>query len=331
MLPSLGTLFGEPIPAYFVCLMLGFALATFVAARMAKRRGLDHDVIIDLSLLSLLAGVAGARVLHVIADGYFWDYVHLCTDPDLVVWRSVTTMQECQQLGGRWQGSCHAIARDCFAWAEFWNGGLAYYGGLLAASITGIVFLRRERFPLGTGIDLVGAVMPIGLCLGRIGCFLGGCCFGTPSTWPLALSFPAGSPASYEQAQLGLIAHKHLASLPVHPTQLYEAVGCFMIALWLRFALYPRRRFDGQIMLSFLSAYAVLRFAIEFVRADDRGALLGLSTSQLLGLPILLGCALAWRPLSRRGLSDPAAPSSDGPHGEGADGTQLTARASPAP
>lgn len=310
MLPSFGSLFGESIPAYFVCLMLGFAAATFVAARMAKRSGLDHDVIIDLALLSLLSGVAGARLLHVIADGYFWDYVHLCTDPDLVVWRSVTSLRECSELGGRWDGSCHAITRDCFAWAEFWNGGLAYYGGLLTASLTGIAFLRKERFPLGQGVDLVGAVMPLGLCFGRIGCFLGGCCFGSPSHCPFALSFPPGSPASYEQAEAGLIAHKHLASLPVHPTQLYEAVGCLAIALWLCLYLLPRKRFDGQVMLSFLTSYAVLRFGIEFVRADDRGGFWGLSTSQLIGMVIVIGCAAVWRTLARRGVDlrlEPAA------------------------
>jgi phosphatidylglycerol:prolipoprotein diacylglycerol transferase len=305
MLPSFGNLFGEPIPAYFVLLMLGFAAATFVAARMAKRHALDHDVIIDLALLSLLMGVLGARILHVFADGYFWDYVHLCSNPDLVIWRSVTSVPECQQLGGRWDGSCHAITRDCFAWAEFWNGGLAYYGGLLLASATGIAFLRRERFPLGTGIDLVGAVLPVGLMFGRLGCFLGGCCFGVPAHGWFAMSFPANSPASYEQAESALLADKSLPSLTVHPTQLYEAVGCLLIAVWLLWRVYPRRRFDGQVMLQFLSAYAVLRFAIEFVRADDRGVWFGLSTSQWIGLIIVSGCALAWKPLARRGLGQP--------------------------
>ena len=128
MLPSFGDLFGEPIPAYFVMLMAGYGAATIVAASMAKRQRLDHDVIIDLALLSLMTGVMGARILHVFADGYFWDYVHLCTDPDLVIWRAVTGVAECKRLGGRWDevaGACHAVTRDCFAWAEFWNGGRA--------------------------------------------------------------------------------------------------------------------------------------------------------------------------------------------------------------
>jgi phosphatidylglycerol:prolipoprotein diacylglycerol transferase len=303
MHPSFGSLFGEPIPAYFAMLMIGFAVATLVASRMAKRQGLDKEVILDLALLSLIAGVLGGRLLHVIADGYFWDYVHLCTNPDAVVWRAVDSIRECHHLGGRWDAeasACHAITRDCFAWAEFWNGGLAYYGGLVAATITGVMFLRREHFPVGKGIDIVGAVLPLGIFFGRLGCFLGGCCFGSPTDPPLGLVFPPGSAASYEQFEAGLLADKNLASLPVHPTQLYESFGCLAIAAFLLLWLHPRKRFDGQVLLMFLILYAVLRFAIEFVRADDRGALFGLSTSQLIGVAIVAGCALLW-PVFRRG------------------------------
>lgn len=311
MLPSFGSLFGEPIPAYFVLLMVGYGMATLVASRMAKRQGHDHDVIIDLALLSLLTGVLGARILHVFADGYFWDYVHLCTDPDRVIWTSVTSLAECTHLDGRWDASaaaCHAIKRDCFAWAEFWNGGLAYYGGLVVASVAGIAFLKREHFPVGKGVDMVGAVLPIGLAFGRMGCFLGGCCFGLPSHSTFALSFPAGSPASYEQAEAGFLADKLMPSLPVHPTQLYESLGCLLIAAWLLLRVHPRKRFDGEVMLCFLLSYALLRFAIEYLRADDRGALFGLSTSQWIGLAIGAGCALAWRPLARRRSNDVPAP-----------------------
>src|ERR1700759_4897297 len=102
MWPSFGSVFGEPIPAYFAMLMLGFSVATLVAKRGAIRQGLDGEVIVDLALLSVLGGVAGARILHVIADGYFWDYVHLCTDPSQVVWHSVSSAAECRGLGGNW-------------------------------------------------------------------------------------------------------------------------------------------------------------------------------------------------------------------------------------
>ncbi|HEX2676702.1 MAG TPA: prolipoprotein diacylglyceryl transferase [Polyangiales bacterium] len=303
MWPTFGSLFGEPISAYFVMLMIGFSVATLIAARAAKRAGLDHDVIIDLSLLSLIAGVAGGRLLHVIADGYFMDYVHLCTNPDAVIWKTVETAGECRHLEGRWDTAsslCHAVTRDCFAWAEFWNGGLAYYGGLVVATAAGIAFLKREKFPVGKGVDLVGAVLPVGIFFGRLGCFLGGCCFGSETRGALGVSFPAGSPASDSQFQHGLLDSKELASLPVHPTQLYESLGCLAIAAWLLLYLLPRKRFDGQVLLAFLGSYAVLRFGIEYLRADDRGALLGLSTSQLIGVLIVAAVAVVWPKLAAR-------------------------------
>ena len=301
MRPTLFEIFGEPVPAYFTFLMIGFAVATYVAQRLAKNDGLDHDTIIDLGLFSVIAGVLGARVLHVIADGYFWDYVHLCTDPAKVAWE--ITQAQCTQAEGVWNAAdqvCKPAGRDCFAWAAFWRGGLAYYGGLIAAVVFGVLFLKREGFPIYKGLDLAGIGICIGLIFGRLGCFLGGCCFGLPTDHRFALSFPAWSPASESQWREGLLNAPHLPSLPVHPTQLYEAAGCLAIALFLIFVARPRKRFDGQIMLLFLGLYAVLRFGLEYLRADDRGALFGLSTSQLIGIPIMLAVGWLWVRWSKR-------------------------------
>ncbi len=303
MFPTFGRVFGEPIPAYFTLLMVGFFIATFVGARWAKRSGLNHDVIIDLGLVSLIAGVAGARLLHVVADGFFWDYVHLCTDPTKVIWRDVTTPSECHHFEGVWesaQGLCHAAKRDCFAWLKFWNGGLTYYGGLVVAALYGLWFLRREAFPIWKATDMAGMVIPLGLFWGRLGCFFGGCCFGVPTDHPFGVSFPAGSSASRKQFELHLIESKEMPSLPVHPTQLYEAGGCLVIAFLLAIWIHPRKRFDGQVFCAFLILYAGLRFALEYLRADDRGALFGLSTSQLVGVVAVAASAFLWHFLARR-------------------------------
>ena len=302
MYPTLAEFFGQTIPAYFAMLVIGFGLATYLAQRQARRSGWDHDTMIDLGLYSLLWGVVGARLLHVVADGYFWDYVHLCTDPSQVAWQ--ITQAQCREAEGIWvasEGICRPANRDCFAWAAFWRGGLAYYGGLIAAGAFGVHFLRREKFPLGKGIDLVGLMIPLGLFFGRMGCFLGGCCFGVQldaSHWA-AVRFPPWSAASESQWKQGLLQWPHLESLPVHPTQLYEAIGCLSIAAVCMLVIRPRKRFDGQVMLSFLGLYAVLRFVLEYFRADDRGALFGLSTSQLIGVVVLGIVAWLWVKLSR--------------------------------
>lgn len=76
-IPWFGGSYTMPFPSYFVLLLTGFVLATVMGAIWAKRVGQNPDVIVDLGLAMLLSGIAGSRLLHVFADGYFWDYVHL--------------------------------------------------------------------------------------------------------------------------------------------------------------------------------------------------------------------------------------------------------------
>jgi phosphatidylglycerol:prolipoprotein diacylglycerol transferase len=320
--PELFDLFGTAVPSYFALLVTGFLLATALGALWARRIGQDPDTIVDLGLGMLLWGVVGARLLHVLADGFFWDYVHLCTEPAKVLWKisegecraviqpdalAALFGEEARALGA-WDpaaGGCRPIERDCLAWARFWAGGLTFYGGLLLALPMGYRLLVRRGFPVRRALDMGGLVIPVGLAFGRMGCLLGGCCFGKPLEGPWGLSFPPGSPASVAQATAGLLSHAHQRSLSVHPTQLYEAFGSLLLAGLLYFGLHGRKRYDGQVFLGFLGGYAALRFAIEFARADDRGALSGLSTSQWIGLG-LLGLTLVLHHRWRQASSAPA-------------------------
>ncbi len=294
-LESLGLSAQLPFPSYFVLLLTGFIFATLLGTLWARRVGHNPDVIVDLGLAMLLAGVAGARLLHVLVDGYFWDYVHLCTDPSKVEWK--ITRQQClsADYGGIWDAAhalCRPKERDCLAWAKFYAGGLTYYGGFAGASAAAWFLLKADRFPFWKAADMAGMVIPVGLGFGRMGCLLAGCCFGTPSTSGLALSFPPFSPASEAQYRAGMLTSPSLDSLAVHPAQIYESVGAFLLAALLILHLHGRKHYDGQVFVAFVAGYAALRFVLEFFRSDDRGALLGLSTSQWIGL-VLLGVAAA--------------------------------------
>jgi phosphatidylglycerol:prolipoprotein diacylglycerol transferase len=101
---------------------------------------------------------------------------------------------------------------------------------------------------------------------------------------PLGLSFPPYSPASSAQARDGLLSAAHQHSLSVHPTQLYEAWGSLALAAALFFWLHARKRYDGHVFVVFLGGYATLRFILEIFRADDRGGIAFLSTSQWVGV-----------------------------------------------
>jgi phosphatidylglycerol:prolipoprotein diacylglycerol transferase len=301
MRPELFKFFGISFPSYFVLLLTGFTFAGIAAAITTRREGLDPDVMIDLNLAMLLGGVVGARLLHVFADGYFWDYVHLCTDPAAVDWKisQAQCLSPSAGYDGVWdaaKGVCHPKSSDCFAWARFWAGGLTYYGGFIGASLVAIPLLKRDRFPFWKAADYAGIGIPLGLAFGRMGCLLAGCCFGAQCDLPWAMSFPAGSPASEAQHDAHLLVSSHLPSLPVHPTQVYESAGSLAIAAICWVLVNPRKRYDGHVFAWFVGLYAVLRFVLEFLRRDARGGLVGLSTSQLIGLALVaFAVLLHWK------------------------------------
>ncbi len=286
MRPELFRLEGVGFPAYFVMLLSGFFIATALGALWAKRIGQNPDVIVDLGLAMLLSGVAASRIFHVFFDGHFMDYVHICTDPSKVDW--LVTRAECAgRYKGHWDvaaGVCHPVETNCFAWAEFWAGGLTYYGGFIGASLAAIVLLKRDKFPFWKAADMAGFCVPVGLAFGRMGCLLAGCCFGAESSLPWALSFPPQSPASEAQWKAHTLQNPAAWSNPVHPTQIYEAAASLAIAAFCLYYVHPRKRYDGQVFAAFLVLYAVARAGLEILRRDDRGGISILSTSQIVGV-----------------------------------------------
>lgn len=287
------------LPAYFTLLMFGFTLAILLAHREAPKRGIDGNFMLDLGLLMLACGLIGARILHVIADGQFWDYVHLCTDPSkvpaLALGNGIRCASDAQCLGAGLGDVCESAtglcrqSQDCLRVFKIWYGGYAYYGGFLLAVPTGIWYLRRHRQPMWPMADIAGWGIAFGLIFGRLGCFLAGCCFGNVTDSATGIAFPRHSPAWDKHLSLHSITEQASHSLPVHPTQLYEAVAClliFLVCLW----RYRRgARFPGEVFFLFMLQYAVFRFLVEFLRADDRGEWFGLlSTSQWISVPLLL-------------------------------------------
>jgi phosphatidylglycerol:prolipoprotein diacylglycerol transferase len=92
----------------------------------------------------------------------------------------------------------------------------------------------------------------------------------------------------------------------VHPAQIYESALSFAIAAICLLWVHGRKRYDGQVFVVFLALYALGRFALEFVRADDRGGLLSLSTSQLIGLGAVAAAVLIHRRRSKAAAEPPA-------------------------
>ena len=169
--------------------------------------------------------------------------------------------------------------------------GRVLYGALLLAMTTGIGYCLVARFPLGDMGDACAAPVALGIAAGRVGCFLAGCCWGKEcgEEFPLGVRFPRGSFAWIQQVTEGKRDRLDAYTLPVHPTQLYEAIGAAAIAVVL-LVLIRRRRVAGEIFLWMGISYAALRFSVEFFRADNEPVAGGMTFSQIICLATAAVC-----------------------------------------
>jgi phosphatidylglycerol:prolipoprotein diacylglycerol transferase len=196
---------------------LGFLAGILVSLFYADREKIDRQNILDLSILTIISAIAGARLFYVIGQ---WDYYR--SNP-----LEIVMVQ---------------------------NGGLVYLGGLLCSIAAVYCYGRAKKIPLLKLFDAATPGTALGYAIGRIGCFLNGCCFGLPTKLPWGVVFPKGS-----------LAEAYCADVPLHPTQLYSSLAMLLACLVLAW-LYRRKKFDGQIIFLGLIFYSLYRFVVEFFR-----------------------------------------------------------------
>lgn len=190
------------------------------------------------------------------------------------------------------------------------QGGLVFYGGFVGATLAMLVFARRHSLSLLALTDLIVVSLPFAHALGRIGCFLHGCCYGRRlAGWP-GVCFPYGSLPWEDHVDHGWILPQATRSLPVHPVQLYEALfNLLLFGLVLR--LYGRRRRRGRVTGVYLVCYAVGRFLLEFLRGDHAAG--HLTPAQWIGLLLLpLGLVFLFRRNAAAVTSDGTRPVAGG-------------------
>jgi phosphatidylglycerol:prolipoprotein diacylglycerol transferase len=231
------------INTYGVALAVAFWLGIELSAREARRRGMDPVKIIDLGIVILLSSVAGSRLLYVL--GHLEDY-----------------------------------RGDLLGMFKVWEGGLTFYGGLIAGVIFGIGFLKAKKVSVREAIDVVAPQIALGIAIARVGCFLNGCCFGTETGLPWACRFPADSQAGWVLPGVGL-----------HPTQLYSSAANLVIFLFLRRFLRSKPR-SGMVFFAFLIAYGLWRFVIDYLRYYEENMYVttaggGITWNQLVSLAIM--------------------------------------------
>jgi phosphatidylglycerol:prolipoprotein diacylglycerol transferase len=235
--------------SYGLFLALGFLCAIYIASREAGRLGLPVGKFYDLCFYVVVAALVGSRLLYIILEP--WPFIE---HPLKII--------------------------------TLWQGGLDFQGGLFLALAVAFWFIRRHHLPWRTTLDALGLGTPVGQFLGRIGCFMAGCCYGKPSNLPWAVTFT--DPHTLCPLKV-----------PVHPAQLYEAfldLGVFGLLSILK----TRKRYEGQLILSYLFLAALVRFVVEFFRdpSDYRGPTLfwSMPLTQViaLGLTLVCGALLLW-------------------------------------
>lgn len=237
--PIAFSVLGLHVRWYGLIVAAAAVVAIWIAALAARRRGLAPEAIGDAALWVGPAALAGGRVLYVAQ-----------TDPGMVV-------------------------GDPLHLAAIWDGGLSFYGALLAAVLALVVFARRRRMTVLPLFDVAAPAAAAGQAIGHLGCLIGGDSYGIPTDVPWAVVY--ANPGA--MAPLGV---------PLHPTQAYEAIllALLFAALWLgrdRLA----RAGGGMAAGAYLLGLAAIRFGLFFLR-DEPTVLLGLKTAQLLGIGIAL-------------------------------------------
>lgn len=270
VLPALDDGQGVPVRGYGAMLLAAAAAGTWLSIVRGRSMGFDADTILALGMEIFLSGIVGARLFYVI------EYHETFFPP------------------GR------SLIESLAAAANVPAGGLVVFGALPTAGAAAWWFARRRGLSLLRLADCIAPGLLVGLAIGRVGCFLNGCCYGGPCDLPWAVRFPPQSPPWLDQVQRGLlpaVAESAAASwsLPVHPAQLYAAIDAAILAL-LAIAFTPMARREGEVFALVLTLHPVSRMLLEAIRVDEPPALgTGFSISQLISLVLLaLATALWW-------------------------------------
>lgn len=231
---------------YFLVAILA---ASWLIVRRLDQAGLNPEVFLANLPWVLLGAIVGARLFHFL----FWDL--------------------------------HSVVKDPLGLFRVWEGGLSITGGLAGGGLAAMILFKRAKVDFWHYFAIASPAVLLGQALGRVGCFLNGDAFGVPTRlpWGLALPkfgtvvFPSGidhqGPSeawSWCVAQ-GFSSPSALRTVPLHPTQLYEALGDLVLAGLALLLIQALRQGDGRWAKVFwlhLGGYAILRFGLEALHGD---------------------------------------------------------------
>ncbi len=226
---------GKLIPLYGIMTALGYLSAILYCLKYKQRLNISKEALLDILFYLILGALLGGKLLFIFLN-----------------WDSFETSSLIEKL----------------------RYGFVFYGGLLGACAVGFWSIKKYKLPFFKTADFFAPALALGHAIGRIGCFLAGCCYGKVA--PESLGVHYTNPDS--------LVPLHLHDIPLYPVQLIEAVSVFILFLILN-RISNKKHLAGTITAVYVLGYAVIRFFTEFMRADDRGAfILGFSPSQIIAL-----------------------------------------------
>lgn len=244
--------FGDSfLPSYGVMVALAFLSGLYVTTRLARRVGLPEEKVTNLVIYCALMGLLGAKVFMILFD----------------------------------LNTYLAHPGELFSLATLQAAGV-YQGGFLLALGFAIYYMRRQSLPPLLTMDTFAPGLALGHAVGRIGCFLAGCCYGQKCDLPWAVHFHD-------------IEAYRLTGVPLevglHPTQLYESAFNFgLFALLYKMYGNGQWRPAGQLFAVYLVLYSIFRFCVEFVRHHEQDLQAGLSNTQWISLATLAAGLYLW-------------------------------------
>jgi phosphatidylglycerol:prolipoprotein diacylglycerol transferase len=256
MHPIAFTLGALTIRWYGIMIALSIAISVIFVYADSKRQGIDTDAVLDMAIAAVIGGILGARL--------GW----IATSPD-VAWYLVHPLR--------------IIA--------VWEGGLSYFGGILGGILAANWMIRRRHLRFWQMADMVAPLLALSFGIGKIGCWLNGCCHGTVTTSWLGVVFT--NPLS----ECELLGQK------VWPTQLFNSASGFIVFGILFWIVRKHKKYEGEIFVWYLYLYGATSFIVEFYRYIPVH-LLGLSPNQWTALVIIPTGYIASRILRRRRPSD---------------------------
>ena len=226
---------------YGVMAALGFLLATFLINYNRKRACMSENQATALVFIAIIGGVVGARIFYV-----------------------------AQNWSAQFSGNFMEVFRID-------HGGLVFYGGFFLALAGVVVYCLKAKLDIVRVLDVFSPALAAGHAMGRIGCFLNGCCYGKTTECFMGVKYPEGSAPFM----------KYFGA-PVHPVQLYEAAGNIALAVFLFWLLRKVKR--GVTVGVYITLYGIMRFTDEFFRGDhphDQLWLGRFTPAQVIGLLLI--------------------------------------------